>query len=52
MNQDTLTRAMWYASALVLVAALALLLFAFMGPLEPPATMPAPPSDTNYSATR
>lgn len=48
---DTLTRVMWYTSVMVIVAAVALAVFAAMGPLQGPATMPTPPSATNYSAT-
>ena len=42
---------MWGAAGLALVAAAALIVFAVMGPLEAPDTMPVPPSDTNYSET-
>lgn len=51
MSDDTLTRIMWGASGLALVAAVALVVFTLMGPLQPPADMPVPPSQTNYSAT-
>ena len=47
---DTLTRVMWYTSVMVIVAAVALAVFAAMGPLQGPADMPTPPSQTNYSS--
>ena len=43
---------MWGAAGLVLVATVSLTVFAIMGPLEPPATMPVAPGDTNYSETK
>lgn len=43
---------MWGAAGLVLVATVSLIVFAIMGPLEAPDTMPVPPSDTNYSETQ
>ena len=46
---DTLTKFMWYASGLILLAAVVLAACGLMGPLEGPADMPVPPSATNYS---
>lgn len=43
---------MWGAAGLVLVAAVSLIVFAIMGPLEAPETMPVPPSEANYSETQ
>lgn len=43
---------MWGAAGLVLVATVSLIVFAIMGPLEAPATMPVPPGETNYSETQ
>lgn len=40
---------MWGAAGLALVAVVSLIVFAIMGPLEGPATMPVPPGETNYS---
>lgn len=42
---------MWGAAGLTLVATVSFIVFAIMGPLEAPATMPVPPSGTNYSET-
>jgi len=49
METDTLTKFMWYTSALILLAAVVLGACGLMGPLQGPATMPVPPSATNYT---
>lgn len=50
MTYHEVTRAMGYTLALIILGAVMLILFASMGTLEAPATMPVPPSETNYSS--